>query len=228
MNNKKYDMNIQKHFLNQLFLFESRLNKTGLGAKSTTFSEVSNDNDNDEILIRNTYLNGLENKIPSRPYTSNNEYKSESNRKILWADKNDNNRKDLLCNINPQRELYFIKDIKPITNHKRMMPLKSSLKKRAFSAQGSRSPLIDKSRVLQNLLTSNINQNSHFVSVKNNYSPSIQNSVNNTSSIIDNRESASVYNKTSKLNNDQNINNYSNGNFNLNNYGVGISLFFIF
>ncbi len=221
MNNKKYDMDILKHFQNQLQLYESRLLKTGFGPKSTTFNEISNENDSDEVLLRNTYLNGLEHKLNSRPTTSN-DFKSDPNKKIIWADKNDNNRKDLLCNINPNKELYFIKEIKPITNHKKMVPLKSSFKKKSVSAHGNRSPIGDRNRDLQNLMnnTSKSNQPSNFVSVKANYSFTNQNNNLNNSNNLNEKDGFS-YNKNTKLNNDSNVNNYINQNLNQNNYGLG-------
>jgi hypothetical protein len=228
MNNKKIDMEIQKHFLNQLFLFETRLNKSGNGPKTSTFSEVSNENDVEEVLLRNTYLNGLENKIPLRPYTSDAKLSSSKSRKINWADKNDINRKDLLCIINPQKELYFIKDIKPMMNHKKMTPIRSCMKRKSYSSQGSRSPYKDKSVELQNLLNSGNtfipNPNSNFVSVKNYNSNPLNNSNNNNNNLTD-KDIIASYNKSAKLLNDQNqnvsrlINNSNIGNYP--NLGIG-------
>ena len=226
MNNKKIDMEIQKHFLNQLFLFETRLNKSGMGPKTSTFTEISNENDIEEVLLRNTYLNGLENKIPNRPYTSDNKITSLKSRKIVWADKNDNSRKDLLCNINPQKELYFIKEIKHVLKHKKMLPSRSCLKRKAYSSQGSRSPYKDKNAELQNLLNTgnnyNSNPNSNFVPVKNYNSNT--NSLNNSSN--QNEKDANLsYNKSAKLSNDQNANRLIN-NSNIGNYpNLGIGKF---
>lgn len=224
MNNKKIDMEIQKHFLNQLFLFETRLNKNGLGPKTSTFSEITNENDSEEVLLRNTYLNGLENKVPIRPYTSDAKISSIKSKKINWADKNDNNRKDLLCNINPQKELYFIKDIKPMLNHKKMMPLRSCMKRKAHSSQGSRSPFKDNKAELQNIINSgnsyNSTQNTNFVSVKNYNS----NSLNNSSNQQDNNTS---YNKNLKSSNDQNANRLTNNNNSGNYPNLGIGKFLI-
>ena len=225
MNNKKFDMEVQKHFLNQLFLFETRLNKSGFGPKTSSFSEISNENDLDEVLLRNTYLNGLDNKLPSRPYTSDSKIGNKS-KSIIWADKNDINRKDLLCNINPQKELYFIKDIKPVMNHKKMIPSKSCIKRKSYSSQGSRSPYKDRNGELQNLLNTgnNYNPNGNFVSVKGYNS----NSLNNSNNIKD-KDGNSPYNKSSKITNDQNANKAIN-NSNIGNYpnlGIGIKIIFL-
>jgi len=230
MNNKKIDMEIQKHFLNQLFLFETRLNKSGMGPKTSTFTEISNENDVDEVLLRNTYLNGLENKIPIRPYTSDNKLGGSKSKKIVWADKNDNNRKDLLCNINPQKELYLIKDIKPMLNHKKMIPSRSSMKRKAYSSQGRRSPFKDKNAELKSLINAgnnyNSDPNSNFVPVKNYNSNPLNNSNNNN---LTDKDINLSYNKSAKLSNDQNANRFIN-NSNLGNYpnlGIGNYKLFI-
>lgn len=229
INNKKYDIDIQKHFLNQLFFFEARLSKTGLGAKSATFSEISNENDHEEILLRNTYLNGLENKPNSRPNTANTEFKnfSNNNKKIFWADKNDKSRLDLLCNVNPHKELYFIKEIKPVLNHKKMIPLKTSFKRKARSELGSgsgnRSPiLVDKSKELQSLLVnanlksgvpgSNKNSNNNFVPVKGNFNANSGGNSGSNSNIVNNSTSLNSSNNLS----DNNINNNNRDGFGYN------------
>lgn len=229
INNKKYDIDIQKNFLNQLFLFEARLGKTGLGAKSATFSEISNENDHEEILLRNTYLNGLESKSTNiRPLTANAQLKSESNfKKILWADKNDNNRKDLLCNINPNRELYFIKEIKPVLNHKRMLPMKSSFKNKNKGGHN----YTDKSRELQGLLVNaNLKSGNNFNAIKannnsaNNSNNNNSTSLNSSNNLSDNRDSFG-YNKTAKFGNDLNINSsYVGQNYNQNSDSIGKNL----
>jgi len=255
MNNKKYDIEIQKHFLNQLYLFEARLSKTGLGAKSATFSEISNENCPEEILLRNTYLNGLENKSLNRPYSANAEYKNESSNKIFWADKNDHTRKDLLCTINPNKELFLLREIKPVMNHKKMIPPKSSFKKKcgnelaSATGVGNKSPYLErsKSRELQNLLANNSNMknvlggnSNNFVAVKgnncnsNSISGGNSNIVNNSTSLnssnnfSDNRDGFGGYNKTAKLGEDFNIkSSYIGQNYNPNNHGIGMYLFLI-
>ena len=57
---------------------------------------------------------------------SNFQIKSYGNRRITWMD---NNKKDPLTSININKELLLQKDVKPNNNHKKMKPLKSSLKK---------------------------------------------------------------------------------------------------
>ena len=77
-------------------------------------------------MIRNTYLNGLAQKkgynlSESKSYYNNN----INNKAIQWMD---NNKKDPLSSININKELLLLKDIKPVTNHKKLKPTKSCLK----------------------------------------------------------------------------------------------------
>lgn len=191
--------------MNQISLFETRLGKSGVGAKTNTFEEISNENDYEEVLIRNTYLNGLEKKLPSRPYTS--DAKSDKKKKIFWADKNDFNRKDLLCNINPDKELFFKRDIKPITNHKKMTPAKSSLKFRPSSTHAHKNHSNEKPLDLHILLNPNIsnNSNANFVAIKNN--PNVLELSNNKNNGLHENQN---YNKSAKMNTDQNAMNSNN------------------
>ena len=117
-------------------MFESRLSKIGQGPKSTHWHEVTNDQDQDEVLVRNTYVNGLLQKTEksylsestnlSKPFSS-------GSKKIQWADNNNMHRKDLLCSTNFSKELIYQKDIKPILTHKKLKPTKSCLKQRSSS-----------------------------------------------------------------------------------------------
>jgi hypothetical protein len=127
-------------------MFESRLSKVGQGPRSNNWNEMTPlSNDCDEIVIRNTYLNGLTAKtiqsqnialMQSMDRTSLSLGKS---RKILWSD-NNLQRKDLLCSTNLNKELIYQKEIKPIVSHKKMKPTKSILKTKS-SFGGSHAPV---------------------------------------------------------------------------------------
>ena len=115
-------------------------------------------------MLRNTYVNGLENKVYI-PLTSENRISNISKR-ILWGDKKDNSRKDLLCNINPAKELYFLREIKPILNHKKMTPIKSSIKYHgSLSSKGKK---IDDYENMVNINHYKINKNYDFQGSNNN------------------------------------------------------------
>ncbi|CAD8047555.1 unnamed protein product [Paramecium sonneborni] len=57
MHNRRPDLEIRAHFFNQLLSVETRLQKQGYGAKSYNWDEVYTQGENDEIVLRNTYLN---------------------------------------------------------------------------------------------------------------------------------------------------------------------------
>ncbi|CAD8045671.1 unnamed protein product [Paramecium sonneborni] len=57
MHNRRPDLEIKAHFFNQLLSVETRLQKQGYGAKTYNWDEVYTQGENDEIVLRNTYLN---------------------------------------------------------------------------------------------------------------------------------------------------------------------------
>ncbi|CAK60349.1 unnamed protein product (macronuclear) [Paramecium tetraurelia] len=57
MHNRRPDLEMKAHFFNQLLSIETRLQKQGYGAKTFNWDELYTQGENDEILIRNTYLN---------------------------------------------------------------------------------------------------------------------------------------------------------------------------
>lgn len=132
LSSKKNDIDIPSYFINQITNFETRLTKYGYGPKSANWNDVGtgllNDIDNEEVLIRNTYLNGIVTpSIDDLLIFKNGQMKKFTGRRIIWSDQTEkrsliaiSNKKDLLLQ-NP-------KDMKPILNHKKMKPVKSSLK----------------------------------------------------------------------------------------------------
>jgi hypothetical protein len=116
LTNKKFDVEIPKYFLNQLSLYETRMQKGGLRMSSNFEEECFND---DEVLVRNTFLNGL----PSKSLKKDKPIPAL--RRLQWADGN-KNKKYLLCSYN-NKEMNQ-KDIKPIVSIKSMKAVKSCLK----------------------------------------------------------------------------------------------------
>ncbi|CAK83216.1 unnamed protein product (macronuclear) [Paramecium tetraurelia] len=57
MHNRRPDLEIRAHFFNQLLSVETRLQKQGYGAKTYNWDEIHTQGENDEIVLRNTYLN---------------------------------------------------------------------------------------------------------------------------------------------------------------------------
>ena len=64
---KKTDVDIMKHFLTQLSLFDARLSRTNIPKSSDWHGNIQNFNigkleyESEENVMRNTYLNGQEN-----------------------------------------------------------------------------------------------------------------------------------------------------------------------
>ena len=60
LNSRRPDLEIRANFIHQLSAFETRLTANGMGPKTTKWTELydhSNDFENEELLLRNTYLN---------------------------------------------------------------------------------------------------------------------------------------------------------------------------
>ena len=119
--NKKNDIEIPRYFMSQLSLFESRLAKNGNGIRSNTWTDLGvgsiNDIDSDELLIRNTYLNGLMNNTNNNTTMSTKVSSNDISRLrfnsgtpgkgVHWSD-NNMNRKDLLCIQVFKKDLLFM------------------------------------------------------------------------------------------------------------------------
>jgi len=205
---------IPKYFLNQLSMFESRLSKLGIGPKTNTFNELSNENDLEEKVIHNTYLNGLNVKIENRSNIDiERKISNISSKRITWADNNNLNRKDLLCNTNFAKDLFYQKDIKPILNHKKGKPIKPILKKRSSSADPANKFKIynlNNVSTSTNLNNSNIN-NQNAYSATSNYNSNLNNYGTNNS-FINNENKTSQDNTEINTNNSSSImNNYMSG-----------------
>jgi hypothetical protein len=184
LTNKKFDVEIPKYFLNQLSFFESRLIKLGQRPRSNTWNENGNDGDVDELVIKNTYLNGLVSKNENSSI-QNTKY-IFSNRKVSWADSNNRN---LLCSFNMSKELVCQKEIKPVLSHKKMKPGKSSLRTRSNSGSNelkkSNSTVFGSNNKLLESINMNIPDDRNDISNNNitNSSQQISSSVNHSDNL---------------------------------------------
>lgn len=132
LSSKKSDINIPNYFLSQLNSYEARLCKIGQGPKSNTWNEISignsNDIDNEEVLIRNTYLNSLvTTSVEDLIAMKNNDVKRHTGRKMIWSDQTEK-RSIIVLNTKKDLLLQTQKEMKPIISHKRMKPTKGCLK----------------------------------------------------------------------------------------------------
>ena len=85
LNSRRTDLEIRASFFGQLNDLEKKML-----IKSSNWNEVSDFNDTEEVVIRNTFINAKnENKNETNP--SKNAYNfKEAKRKILWTDENAN------------------------------------------------------------------------------------------------------------------------------------------
>ena len=126
LKSKKQDVDIPIYFFEQLKQFEMRLRTRGELTVDVPW-EFEGLKDPEEKLLRNTYLNGvkMENKNDN-----NNQMKVNSNkssRHIMWADINPYKKMDLEFN-NSENDLFFQKNIKPVTVHQSLRPRKGCIK----------------------------------------------------------------------------------------------------
>ena len=113
---KKPDMKLSKNFSEQLNNYQIHLHKLFPNRKRSINWSEENIKDNDELLMRNTYINDV---VLSKKKNLLSESKTKnSERHVGWADdnKNENNEKKLV-NYDIENDLYFKKKVKDITSH---------------------------------------------------------------------------------------------------------------
>jgi hypothetical protein len=190
---------IPKYFLNQLSFYESRLSKLGVGPRTTSWQDTGTDSDPDELLMRNTYLNGLAQKNEkndnlNKPYVY-------TGKKVVWTDNSIN--RNPLCSTNLGRELIYMKDVKPVMSHKKMKPTKSCLKTRSHSADVKKSNIY-----ISNVIPSQ-GENSNNLNSSKIIGSSFNYGLNNNSSLKDIHQ-----NQNNQNTNNMSLGNYSNNNLN--------------
>ena len=135
ISSKKHDVDIPIYFLNQLAQFEGRL---GITEKPTIRSEtwsVDGVKDDDEMIMRNTYVNGLSVKEIQMKYGRMGGVGVKSlvlkNRKrVGWGDEKGKNG---LVRVEVERDLVAIGkkgNVKGVDVHVRLVPVKSAMKGR--------------------------------------------------------------------------------------------------
>ena len=153
---KKEDVEIEPYFIKQLKEYEKKLN-----IKTNTWNEIGN-KENDENLLRNTYINGLPvkqlnslgiddiNNIKKANDTTN----KKKNIHINWAEN------DKLVTLNYEKDLLFQTDKKDITCHITSKPGKSSIIKNTTnnSSNNLNNPLLENNKS-NPTINNNINLN---------------------------------------------------------------------
>ena len=132
---KKHDVDIPIYFLNQLAQFEGRL---GITEKPTIRSEtwsVDGVKDDDEMIMRNTYVNGLSVKEIQMKYgriggVGVKSLVLKNRKRVGWGDEKGNNG---LVRVEVERDLVAIGkkgNVKAVDVHVRLVPVKSAMKGR--------------------------------------------------------------------------------------------------
>ena len=136
LSSKKQDVDIPKYFLMQLSQFETRLgiNKNPQNNNKNYTWGDEQISDEDEMLMRNTYINGLNiNEITKMVPMKKSSSKKKIRGKVGWADDRTYGRSGCLITENPQRDLVAQRNIMPVTSHMRLRPSRSCMKNRSFS-----------------------------------------------------------------------------------------------
>ena len=185
LKSKKQDVEIPIYFYMQLQNFESRLKIKGEFTKDIPW-EFGNLINTEEKLLRNTYINGLKPEIIN---FNLNKFK-DNKRHIVWADINPFKKLPIEI-VNSENDLFFKKDIRSITLHQSIKPLKGYI----------------------NEAKNNMNRNNNLI-IKNNIFISNHNNINNDKNlnnykIISNKEEFKN-NYENKFNRENNINSYNN------------------
>ena len=117
---KKQDMKITRNFLEQLHNYEIHLHKLYPNRKKS-INWDEDIKDNDELLMRNTYINEVELSKKKNFLTIDD--KKSNKRHVGWADdvtiksNSTNGVERNFINYNIENDLYFKKNVKDITSH---------------------------------------------------------------------------------------------------------------
>ena len=189
LKSKKQDVDIPIYFFEQLKQFEIRLRSRGELTVDVPW-EFEGLKDPEEKLLRNTYLNGVKIEVKN----DNNQIKMNGNRNIrhiMWADTNPYQKSNLEIN-NTENDLFFQKNIKPVTVHQSLRPRKGCVK-----------GINNSNGININYNMNNMNNNIKNVEItmENNFANLIKKSMNLSNNII--AEQNNVINRNIQNNNAQ-------------------------
>ena len=145
LNSKKQDVEILPNFLEQIKSFEKRLIQKGEITNDIPWDYKGNNISNEEKLLNNTYING----IPTKKLDDIPKIPNEKMKHIIWID--DPYHKGNLEIIDDEHDLFSKKEIKEITSHLEIKPLKGCIKKYKIKKS--------KKYDINNFMFNNINEN---------------------------------------------------------------------
>jgi hypothetical protein len=100
LNSRRADIDIRPNFVHQLAALESRLSAQNLGPKTSKWTELSGEPvvENEEVVLRNTYLNSQPRVYPEHSLQDGGD--GQQITRLSWPDKNTGNTK-MLVDISP-------------------------------------------------------------------------------------------------------------------------------
>ena len=218
LKSKKNDVEIVPYFYNQLIKFEERLKKRGELSNDIPWPSTFLLNDKEETLICNTYINGLPAEKDNLENKKNNN--NELARHIIWNDENPSQKGPLEI-LDKEHDLFLEKDIKPVTSHQRILPMKKCIKSTGNKNNEGGN---------YNVFNNNLNMDKMQYDVMNNFkeNTNTQNSYNIPDKPIigNNNMNKQIMNANNNKNNFNNIQSYNLGSLNslnptnIKNYGV--------
>ena len=218
LKSKKNDVEIVPYFYNQLIKFEERLKKRGELSNDIPWPSTFLLNDKEETLICNTYINGLPAEKDNIENKKNNN--NELARHIIWNDENPSQKGPLEI-LDKEHDLFLEKDIKPVTSHQRILPMKKCIKSTGNKNNEGGN---------YNVFNNNLNMDKMQYDVMNNFkeNSNAQNSYNIPDKPIigNNNMNKQIMNANNNKNNFNNIQSYNLGSLNslnptnIKNYGV--------
>ena len=218
LKSKKNDVEIVPYFYNQLIKFEERLKKRGELSNDIPWPSTFLLNDKEETLICNTYINGLPAEKDNLENKKNNN--NELARHIIWNDENPSQKGPLEI-LDKEHDLFLEKDIKPVTSHQRILPMKKCIKSTGNKNNEGGN---------YNVFNNNLNMDKMQYNVMNNFkeNSNTQNSYNIPDKPIigNNNMNKQIMNANNNKNNFNNIQSYNLGSLNslnptnIKNYGV--------
>ena len=218
LKSKKNDVEIVPYFYNQLIKFEERLKKRGELSNDIPWPSTFLLNDKEETLICNTYINGLPAEKDNLENKKNNN--NELARHIIWNDENPSQKGPLEI-LDKEHDLFLEKDIKPVTSHQRILPMKKCIKSTGNKNNEGGN---------YNVFNNDLNMDKMQYDVMNNFkeNSNTQNSYNIPDKPImgNNNMNKQIMNANNNKNNFNNIQSYNLGSLNslnptnIKNYGV--------
>ena len=218
LKSKKNDVDIVPYFYRQLIKFEERLKKRGELSNDIPWPSTFLLNDKEETLICNTYINGLPAEKDNLENKKNNN--NELARHIIWNDENPSQKGPLEI-LDKEHDLFLEKDIKPVTSHQRILPMKKCIKSTGNKNNEGGN---------YNVFNNDLNMDKMQYDVMNNFkeNSNTQNSYNIPDKPImgNNNMNKQIMNANNNKNNFNNIQSYNLGSLNslnptnIKNYGV--------